>query len=250
MNNTKNIVIVGATSGIAEHCARIWLQTAPANLTLIGRNAARTEKVAADLQVRSPESIIRIFETDFLNPDAIKQAADDIAAAEAIDIVLVAQGALTDQIDCQTDLNACKESLEINGISPVLFAEAFAGHLANAGQGTLALISSVAGDRGRKSNYVYGAAKGMLTRYVQGLQHRFAGSSVKVVLIKPGPTDTPMTAHLKAQGTKLAQVEDVAQGIVNSINHGQAVVYLPRKWRLIMWVIRHLPQSIFNKLNI
>ena len=136
MKNTKNIVIVGATSGIAEHCARIWLQNHPANLTLIGRNAARTEKVAADLQVRSPESVIRIVETDFLNPDAIQQTVEDIAATGAIDIVLIAQGSLTEQLDCQTDLNVCKESLEVNGISPVLFAEAFAGHLANAGQGT------------------------------------------------------------------------------------------------------------------
>jgi len=246
----KNIVIVGATSSIAEHCARIWLEAAPANLTMIGRNAERTEKIAADLQVRSPESVIRTIQTDFLTPDAIKQTADDIAATGAIDIALIAQGSLTDQLDCQSDLNACKESLEVNGISPVLFAEAFAGHLANAGRGTLALIGSVAGDRGRKSNYVYGAAKGMVTRYAQGLQHRFAGSAVKVVLIKPGPTDTPMTAHLKAQGTKLTPVEDVAQGIVNAINRGQAVVYVPGKWRLIMWVIRHLPKGIFNKLNI
>jgi decaprenylphospho-beta-D-erythro-pentofuranosid-2-ulose 2-reductase len=250
MKNKKNIVIVGATSTIAEHCARIWLQADPANLTLIGRNAARTEKVAMDLQVRSPESVIRIVETDFLNPDAIKQAVDDIAATGAIDIALIAQGSLTEQLDCQTDLNACKESLEVNGISPVLFAEAFAGHLAIAGQGTLALIGSVAGDRGRKSNYVYGAAKGMVTRYAQGLQHRFAGSDVKIVLIKPGPTDTPMTAHLKAQGAKLTPAEEVAKGIIKAINRGQAVVYAPAKWRLIMWVIRHLPSFIFHKLNI
>jgi len=251
MNNTKNIVIVGATSGIAEHCARIWLQAGPANLTLIGRNAARTGKVATDLQVRSPESVIRVVETDFLNPDAIKQTTDDTAAAAGtIDIVLIAQGSLTEQLDCQTDLNACKEMLEVNGISPVLFAEAFAGHLATAGQGTLALIGSVAGDRGRKSNYIYGAAKSMVTRYAQGLQHRFAGSDVKIVLIKPGPTDTPMTAHLKAQGAKLTPVAEVAQGIVTAINRGQAVAYVPGKWRLIMWVIRHMPRFVFHKLNI
>jgi hypothetical protein len=114
----------------------------------------------------------------------------------------------------------------------------------------LALIGSVAGDRGRKSNYVYGAAKGMVTRYAQGLQHRFTGSAVKVVLIKPGPTDTPMTTHLKAQGAKLTPVEDVAKGIVNAINREQAVAYVPGKWRLIMSVIRHLPGFVFNKLNI
>jgi decaprenylphospho-beta-D-erythro-pentofuranosid-2-ulose 2-reductase len=99
-------------------------------------------------------------------------------------------------------------------------AEAFAKHMARGDHGTLALVGSVAGDRGRKSNYVYGAAKGLVTRYAQGLQHRFAGTGVKVVLIKPGPTDTPMTAHLKVQGAKLATVEDVAHKIVEAIERG------------------------------
>lgn len=250
MKNTKNIVIVGATSAIAEHCARIWLQNHPANLTLVGRDTTRSHRVAEDLQVRSPESVIHVIEADFLNPDAIKQTVNGIATQRTIDIVLIAHGLLAEQQDCQTDLKLCREVLEINGVSPVLFAEAFAEHFTNAGQGTLALISSVAGDRGRKSNYVYGAAKGMVTRYAQGLQHRFSGSNVKIVLIKPGPTDTPMTAHLKAQGAKLTPVEEVAKGIVNAIDRGQAVAYVPGKWRLIMWAIRHLPGIIFNKLNI
>ncbi|MEN6584585.1 MAG: SDR family NAD(P)-dependent oxidoreductase, partial [Sulfuricella sp.] len=135
-------------------------------------------------------------------------------------------------------------------ISPVLYAEAFAKHMAKAGHGALALIGSVAGDRGRKSNYVYGAAKGMVTRYAQGLQHRFAGTDVKIVLIKPGPTDTPMTAHLKNRGAKLAPVEDVAKKIVGAVERGQAVAYAPGKWGFIMWVIRHIPAVIFNKSNL
>ena len=140
--------------------------------------------------------------------------------------------------------------MEINGISPVLYAEAFAKYMDGTGHGTLALIGSVAGDRGRKSNYVYGAAKGLVTRYAQGLQHRFAGTGVKIVLVKPGPTDTPMTAHLKGQGAKLASVEEVARKIVNAVDRGQAIAYVPGKWQLIMLAIRHLPSFIFNKLNI
>lgn len=112
------------------------------------------------------------------------------------------------------------------------------------------VIGSVAGDRGRRSNYVYGAAKGLVTRYVQGLQHRFAGTAVKAVLVKPGPTDTPMTSHLKQQGSKLAPVEEVAAAIVAGAEHGAAVVYAPKKWAVIMMVIRHLPAAIFNKMNI
>jgi short-subunit dehydrogenase len=121
-------------------------------------------------------------------------------------------------------------------------------HKAN--DGTLAIIGSVAGDRGRKSNYAYGAAKGLVARYVQGLQHRLAGTGVKAVLIKPGPTDTPMTAQLKQQRSRLANVEDVARVIVKAINQGNPIVYVPAKWALIMMAIRHLPNIIFNKLEI
>ena len=171
-------------------------------------------------------------------------------AKETVDIVLIAHGSLPEQVDCQNNLSACREALEINGVSPVLYAEAFAKHMSRADHGTIALIGSVAGDRGRKSNYIYGSAKGMVTRCAQGLQHRFAGTGVKVVLIKPGPTDTPMTAHLKVQGAKLASVEEVARRIVEAIAAGKQVVYAPGKWWLIMMVIRHLPSFIFNKMDV
>lgn len=250
MDNKKRIVIIGASSAIAEHCARLWAQGKAVDLTLVGRDAGRVERVAADLRVRSPQSDIRVILANFHDPDAIQGTVDGIVAQGGVDIVLVAHGSLPDQDRCQEDLKACREALEVNGISPVLYAEAFVKHMAQNNRGTLALIGSVAGDRGRKSNYVYGSAKGLVTRYAQGLQHRLAGTQVKVVLIKPGPTDTPMTAHLKGQGAKLASVEDVAQGIVDAVERGQAIAYVPGKWRLIMGVIQHLPSVIFNKLNI
>ncbi len=250
MNTKKKIVIVGATSAIAEHCARLWVQGKAVDLTLVARDMDRAERVAADLRVRSPQSGIRVVQAQFMDPLAIEAVADAIAARGEIDTVLIAHGTLPEQSACQGSLTACREALDINGISPVLFAEAFAKHMERAGHGTLALIGSVAGDRGRKSNYVYGASKGLVTRYAQGLQHRFAGTGVKVVLIKPGPTDTPMTAHLKSAGAKLAPVEDVARQIVDALERGQALAYVPRKWQPIMWVIRHLPAAIFNKMNI
>ncbi|MBC3915863.1 SDR family NAD(P)-dependent oxidoreductase [Undibacterium sp. CY18W] len=256
MNNKKRIVIVGATSAMAEHCARIWVQgvpgvsAKPADLTLLGRDATRIERVAADLRVRSQESTIDVVQAEFLDPVAIQATVDKIVAAGAVDIVLIAHGSLPEQANCQNDLQANRDALDINGISPVLYAEAFAKSMLHAGHGTIALIGSVAGDRGRKSNYVYGAAKGLVTRYAQGMQHRFAGTGVKVVLIKPGPTDTPMTAHLKGQGAKMASVEDVARQIVNGIESGKTVVYAPGKWMLIMMIIRHLPTFIFNKMDI
>lgn len=250
MSERKKIVIIGATSAIAEHCARLWLAKAPADLVLVVRDAARGERVATDLKVRSPQSAIRVMESGFVEVSTIRATVGDIVASGPVDLVLIAHGSLPDQAECQSGLDACREALEVNGISPVLFAEAFAAEMEKAGGGTIAVIGSVAGDRGRRSNYVYGAAKGLVTRYVQGLQHRFAGKSVKAVLIKPGPTDTPMTAHLKFNGAKLAPVEDVARQIVDGIAVGKPVIYAPGKWWLIMMIIRHLPAFVFNKMNI
>ena len=235
---------------MAEHCARLWAQGPSLDLTLVGRDAVRIERVAVDLRVRSPQSDIHIIQADFIDPANIQTTVDGIAMQGAVDIVLIAHGSLPEQTNCQNDLQMCSDALEINGISPVLFAEAFAKHMAKANHGTLVLIGSVAGDRGRKSNYIYGSAKGLVTRYAQGLQHRFSGTGVKVVLVKPGPTDTPMTAHLKTQGSKLASVEEVAQSIVDAVERGQLTVYAPKKWKLIMFIIQHLPNIIFHKLNI
>jgi short-subunit dehydrogenase len=246
----KRIVIIGATSSIAEHCVRLWVQEAPADVVLVGRDDAHLQRIARDLAVRSPESHFDVVHADLRGLEAVQAMADAVFAASAVDIVLVAHGSLPQQVDCQDDLKAAHEALDINGLSPVLVAEAFAQRMSRANRGTIALIGSVAGDRGRKSNYVYGAAKGLVARYAEGLQHRFAGTGIKVVLIKPGPTDTPMTAHLKAAGARLAPVDGVARDIVRGIGRGAATIYTPPIWRIIMLIIRHLPAFVFNKLNI
>jgi short-subunit dehydrogenase len=246
----KRIVIIGATSAIAEHCARLWVKAQEVDLILVARDKSKMERMAADLQVRNPATTIHLLQTDFFDPNAIQSLVENIFHAGSVGIVLIAQGSLPDQKACEHELNLCNETLKINAISPVLFAEAFAKAMEKQNKGTIVLIGSVAGDRGRKTNYVYGAAKGLVTRYAQGLQHRFAGSGVNVVLVKPGPTDTPMTASLKLQGLKLASVDEVAKDIVKAVEKKRAVVYAPKKWQLIMWVIRHIPTFIFNKLDI
>jgi decaprenylphospho-beta-D-erythro-pentofuranosid-2-ulose 2-reductase len=243
----KKIVIVGASSAIAQHCARLWAGRGAVSLVLVGRD---TERVAADLRVRAPAAQIEALACDHADASAIAALVGRIASGGVIDIALIAHGTLPEQQQCQTDLVACQNALAVNGVSPVLFAEAFAALMQRENKGNLAIIGSVAGDRGRKSNYAYGAAKGLVSRYAQGLQHRFAGTAVRVTLIKPGPTDTPMTAHLKQSGAKLANVEQVALAIVNAIEAGKATVYAPAKWALIMLIIRHLPSWVFNKLNI
>lgn len=235
---------------MATHCARLWVQNAAVDLVLVGRDLPRLERVAQDLKARSSDSTVQTLTSSFTDASAIQVLVTELAAQEVIDVALIAHGSLGDQAESQNNLQRCQQELETNGVSPVLFAEAFAQVMAKADHGTLAVIGSVAGDRGRKSNYVYGAAKGLVTRYVQGLQHRFAGTNVKVVIIKPGPTETPMTAALAANGAKMASVQEVAQGIVAAIEKGTPVAYVPGKWWLIMMVIRHLPRFIFNKMNI
>lgn len=250
MDKKKRIVIIGATSAIAEHCARLWLQSEITDMTLVGRDAGRLERVAADLKVRSPGSKVRFAQAGFHNPADIEATVSSIVPDGDIDIVLIAHGSLPLQAECQDDLNACRSALEINAVSPVLYAEAFAKRMAEARHGAIVLIGSVAGDRGRKSNYVYGAAKGLVTRYAEGLQHRFAGTDINVVLVKPGPTDTPMTAHMKAQGARLAPVDRVAEKIVAAVKAEKSVVYVPGRWRSIMLIIQHLPAFVFNKMDI
>ena len=244
----KHIVIVGATSGIAEQCARIWIKESALMLTLVGRDKNKTQALADDLAVRNPSVTIKVVTTDFLSPKEIAQSVETICTEAPVAIALIAHGSLPDQQQCQQDLALNQQTLEVNGISPVLFAEAFATQMEKAQQGSLALIGSVAGDRGRKSNYVYGAAKGLVTRYAQGLQHRFAHTPIKIILIKPGPTATAMTAHLPQRG--LASAEAVAATIVQGIAQGKAVIYAPKKWAVIMMIIIHLPAFIFNKLDI
>lgn len=250
MKHNNKIVIVGATSAIAEHCARLWISRPSTHMVLIGRNQHKTELVAADLMVRNPEAVIEIKVADFNQPAQIQQLADEICATTAPDIVLIAHGMLADQQECQKDLTICAESLQINAISPVLFAEAFAGHMQRFNQGCLAIIGSVAGDRGRKSNYIYGAAKALLERYAEGLQHRLFESQLSVSLVKPGPTATPMTAHLANNNLKLASTEQVAQAITRGIELKKPVIYAPSKWWLIMTVIKNLPRFIFNRMDI
>ncbi|CFR02267.1 Uncharacterized oxidoreductase SAV2478 [Yersinia frederiksenii] len=250
LNEMKRIVIIGATSSIAEHCARLWVEDSPVNMILVGRDMNKMEIIVADLQVRSPKSKISFIQADFITPIAIKDTVDKIVSVAPADIVLISHGALPDQTQCQNDLDACAAALTINGISPVLFAEAFAGHMQNNNLGTLAIIGSVAGERGRRSNYIYGSAKGLVARYVQGLQHRMVGTNVSVLLINPGPTATPMTANLKHQAGKLANVDEVAKEIVTGVKRKKLIIYAPKKWALIMMIVRHLPRAIFNRMSI
>ncbi len=241
------IVVIGATSGIAEHCCRLWAAEQSVEFVLVARDQIKLDKIAADLRVRGPNSTVTTVHGGFLDRAFIQRAVDDAVASGPVDIALIAHGWMPEN-QVGLDLATCEQILDVNAISPVLFAEAFARHFVGAKRGTIAIIGSVAGDATRRANYIYGASKALLTRYAQGLDHRLVGTGVKVVLIKPGPTDTPMTSHMRAAGKRMAPVEDVARATVEGIRRGKAVVYTPPIWRLIMLIVRHIPRPIFNRL--
>lgn len=244
---TRHVVVVGATSTIAQHCLRLWLQQGPATVTLIGRDGEGLQSVADDLAVRCPSARIATIATSLTDPISIAACLDRIAPPT---LALVAHGWLTEQARCEADLAYLSEGLLVNGVSPAIWAEGLAQRMASLAAAQLVVMGSVAGDRGRASNYAYGAAKGLLERYCQGLQHRFAHTGLAVTLVKPCPTATPMTASLAAQGRALAPVENVAARIVRGVARAQRVVYAPAKWWLIMQIIRHLPFVIFKRLQI
>ncbi|MFD1341304.1 SDR family NAD(P)-dependent oxidoreductase [Litorisediminicola beolgyonensis] len=247
MSNRRMIIVVGASSGIAEACLRAWADEGGADFHLLGRDEEVLDAIADDLGVRDPETRVGRSVLDFQEPEAIRTFSG-LTETQHVDTVLIAHGALPVQSEMQDDLQALSDSLMLNAISPALFAEAFAARLEHQGYGTLAVIGSVAGDRGRKSNYAYGAAKGLLERYVEGLQHRFGSDGPRAILIKPGPTRTRMTAQMDQSG--MADPDAVASDILRGIKAGKPVIYTPGKWRVIMAVIRLLPRAIFNRLDI
>lgn len=251
MSDQQSILIIGASSSIAEHCARQWLAQQAKKLVLVGRSVEKLQRVADDLKIRYPQVDIVVQQVDFLSTHSIQACIDQVYRDVVLDIALVAHGTLPDQRRCENNLDDAEQAIEINALSPVLFAQAILTKMLEVNHGHLAVIGSVAGDRGRKSNYIYGASKAFIDTYLHGMQHRLAlmKSVVKVSLIKPGPTATPMTVNISAQG-KLASVEQVAKEIVQGMAQAKSVIYAPKKWRLIMLIIRNLPFFLFKKLDI
>ena len=245
----KKVVIVGATSAMAAETARLFAQEG-AELFLIGRNAEKLERLANDLKVRNA---LQVHTASFEASDtgACHSLMERALAALGgdIDAALVAHGDLPDQRECEKSWQLTERSLVTNFMSPIAFLTWLGNFFEARKKGNITVISSVAGDRGRQSNYVYGAAKGGLTTFLQGLRNRLAHHGVSVTTIKPGFVDTPMTAQLK-KGPLFASAETVGRRIHKAMKRGDAVVYTPGFWRLIMLVILHIPEFVFKKLKL
>jgi NAD(P)-dependent dehydrogenase (short-subunit alcohol dehydrogenase family) len=176
--------------------------------------------------------------------------ASFIAQLDGLDHVLIAYGVLGDQHEIEKDAVSAADVIQINFSSAAFWILEAANWLEQQGHGALIVLGSVAGDRGRRSNYVYGATKAALATLVEGVAHRFGPGGPRAVIIKPGPIDTPMTAGMKKGGPMWATPEAVAKIVRRSADHRAVVVYAPARWRLIMLIIRCLPGAIFNRTNL
>lgn len=246
-----NILIHGATSRIAHECARLWARQGH-RIVLLGRDAERLAEVAADLRVLAGRTEAVACGVIDLADDAgvRRRIAQADGEAGGFDIALIAHGWLPQQAAAQSDPAQLRQAIEVNAVSVAQLCEAIAAPMEARRRGTIAVIGSVAGDRGRQSNYVYGASKGFVERYCQGLRNRLHPAGVRVVLVKPGPTDTPMTRGMGAAKGRLADPADVAADIVKGIARARDVVYTPGIWRWIMTVIRWIPEGLFVRLKL
>lgn len=249
MAEPPRIAVFGATSAIAQAVARIYAARG-ARLFLVGRDAAKLAAVRDDLVARGAKQA-DIATADLAAMDAHSALVDDAATAlGGIDAALIAHGVLPDQARCQASFADARRSLDLNFTSAASLAHELANRFEKRRMGTIAVIGSVAGDRGRQSNYVYGAAKGALAIYLQGLRHRLHASGVKVLTIKPGFVDTPMTAAFP-KGPLWAGPEQVARDIVRAMDRGTSgEIYVPFFWRAIMAIIKAVPERLFVRTKL
>ncbi len=244
----KRILVLGATSGIAEACVRLWAARGD-SLYLVARNADRLAAVAADARTRGASQVdttVANLDDTATHPELLAHAINTLGG---LDIAFFALGVLGDQQQAERSFGTASQILHTNFTAPVSLLTWLANYMAQRHAGTLAVLSSVAGERGRKSNYVYGSSKAGLTAFVDGLRNRIDREGVRVMTIKPGPVRTAMTENMKGSA-KFADVEAVAATLVKVIDKGTDVVYVPGIWRVIMAVIRAIPERIFKKLNL
>ncbi|WP_263367766.1 SDR family oxidoreductase [Edaphobacter bradus] len=244
----RKILVLGATSGIAEATCRIWAAQG-ASLFLVARNAEKLAAVAQDLKARGASyvdtAVVDLDDTD-QHPGLLAHAINSLTG---LDIAYLAHGVLGDQVAAEQDFNTAAHILHTNFMAPVSLLTWLANFCEQRRSGTIAVLSSVAGDRGRKSNYVYGSSKAGLSAFLAGLRNRVDREGVTILTIKPGPTKTAMTAGMKGS-EKFADVDTVAQSIVKAIEKRQDNLYVPFQWQPIMFVVRNIPERIFKKLNL
>jgi decaprenylphospho-beta-D-erythro-pentofuranosid-2-ulose 2-reductase len=246
-SHQRNVLALGATSAIAEATLRLLAEQG-ASFFLVARNAEKLTAVREDLLTRGAAAAtgaVADLDDTAGHPALLEQA---VRVLGRIDVALLAHGVLGDQAAAEREYAAAEAILRTNFLSAVSLIGWLANYFEAERRGVLAVISSVAGDRGRKSNYVYGASKGGLNVFLDGVRNRIDRTGVQVLTIKPGFVATPMTAHLP-QNALFAQPAQVARHILRAIEKRKDVAYVPPFWGLIMLVVRSVPRRIFKKMN-
>lgn len=245
----KNILIIGATSAMATAFARISLAE-PTTFFLVARDADKLRQTADDLRTRGASAVHEhlLDINEFASHKTMLDAA--FSSLGKVDVVLIAHGTLPDQKKCESDVSVAMHEFSTNALSSIAVLTGLANRMQQQNHGVIAIISSVAGDRGRPSNYLYGAAKAAVTTFCEGLRARMFKHGVHVLLIKPGFVDTPMTKGLPLPGLLVASAERVAKDIACAVEKKKDSIYTPWFWSAIMMVIRNIPTFIFKRTNL
>lgn len=242
------LLILGATSCIAQEVAKKVLRDG-GDVYLVARDSKKLEILLQDLKLRGKGKVAgSVFDLDKEeNHSKIISMASE--ALGSIDTALIAHGILGDQEKAEQNYAEAFRILNTNFLSSVSLSQKVVNYFAGQKRGTLAVIGSVAGDRGRQSNYYYGASKAGLEAFLSGLRNKIYPRGIHVLTIIPGYVDTPMTAGYK-KNFLFAKPDSVARGILNAIKQKKDVVYLPKFWWGIMWIIRSIPECLFKRLRL
>jgi short-subunit dehydrogenase len=242
------VLVLGATSAIAQEVARIFAREG-AELFLAARSPEKLEAVCNDLKARGA-SKVDCMQLDLADISKHRELFDRaIESLQGLDFALLAYGTLGNQKECEQNFEVALKEINNNYTSAVSLLTLLANYFEPKKRGVIAAISSVAGDRGRQSNYVYGSTKAGLTAFMSGMRNRLARSGVTVLTIKPGPVDTPMTiTHRKT--LLFGKADKVGMDIYEAIVKRRDVLYTPWFWRYIMLVVKHVPEPVFKKLNL
>jgi decaprenylphospho-beta-D-erythro-pentofuranosid-2-ulose 2-reductase len=239
----RRVAIFGATSAIAGELARRYAQRG-ARLALVGRDAQKLAALAAELG--SAVALVRA--QDFLDTRGSEALIGEVGAAlGGVDLALIAHGLLGDQLASERSIDEAEEIARVNYLSVQALLIPLANLLEAQRGGQLAVISSVAAERGRPRNYTYAAAKGALNVYLQGLRSRLYGTGVSVHTIKLGPVDTPMTAT-HAKNRLFTTAHEAARQIEAALARGAREPFVPWYWAAIMPVVRHMPEALFQRV--
>lgn len=247
MNSSSSVVIVGGASDIGRATARVYADRGW-RVMLAGRNIAECERNADDIAVRTgrrPE----VIGLDILRTECFAAFVDGLPCLP--DTVICVVGLLGDQARDQLDPGRAALTMRSNFEGPALLLEAFASRMGSRGRGVIVGISSVAGDRGRSSNYIYGSSKAGFSAFLSGLRHRLIRQGVCVITVKPGFVRTKMTAHMTLPRRLTAEPEEVAKAVFLADQAKRArSLYVRSVWRPIMTIIRILPEPLFLRTRL